>query len=72
MALNETMTKLEHILHGVTKDLSKVGRGNRAAAQRVRVGTLRLEKIGKLFRKESIAAEKTGKLKKKKQKKRKR
>lgn len=72
MALNETMGKLEHILVCVAKDLVKVGRGNRAAAQRVRVSTIHLEKIGKQFRKESVAAEKGGKLRKKKAKKRKR
>jgi hypothetical protein len=72
MSLQETMGKLELILAGISKDLCKVNRGNRAAAQRVRVGTLRLEKVGKLFRKESVAAEKSGKLRKKKTKKRKR
>lgn len=72
MSLSETMGKLEHILVCVAKDLGKVGRGNRAAAQRVRVSTIRLEKIGKQFRKESVAAEKGGKLRKKKAKKRKR
>ncbi|HSX10229.1 MAG TPA: hypothetical protein VLF94_00725 [Chlamydiales bacterium] len=72
MSLHETMGKLEHILIGVSKDLQKVSRGNRAAAQRVRVGTINLEKIGKLFRKESVAAEKSGKARKKKAKKRKR
>lgn len=66
------MSKLEDLLVTLSKDLGKVGRGNRAAAQRVRVGTIRLEKIGKQFRKESVAAEKTGKLRKKKTKKRKR
>jgi hypothetical protein len=75
MSLLETMGKLEQLLIGVTKDLNKVNRGNKAAAQRVRVGTLHLEKIGKQFRKESVAAEKAGKLRKpskKKAKKRKR
>lgn len=71
MALNETMGKLEHILVRIAKDLVKVGKGNRAAAQRIRVSTIHLEKIGKQFRKESVAAEKGGKLRKKKAKKRK-
>lgn len=65
MALNETVCKLEDLLNGLAKDLLKVSRGNKSAAQRVRVGTLRLEKVGKLFRKESVAAEKNGKFKKK-------
>ena len=49
----------------VAKDLQKVNRGNKAAAQRVRVGTIKLERVAKLFRKESVTAEKGGKLKKK-------
>ena len=72
MSLNETMGRLEHLLVAIAKDLGKVNRGNRAAAQRVRVGTIRIEKIAKQFRKESVAAEKSGKLRKKKTKKRKR
>jgi hypothetical protein len=70
MSLNDTMGKLEALLASVYKDLAKVGRGNKAAAQRVRVGTIKLEKIAKQFRKESVAAERGGKLKKKKKKKR--
>ncbi len=72
MALPETVNRLENLLGNIAKDLAKVGRGNRAAAQRVRVGTIDLEKIGKLFRKESVAAEKGRKFRKKKAKKRKR
>lgn len=74
MSLGDTMGELENLLIAVTQDLTKVRRGNKSAAQRVRVGTLSLEKVGKQFRKESVKAEKTGRLKKprKKAKKRKR
>lgn len=74
MSLAETLGLLEDLLQDLGKDLPKVFRGNQSAAQRVRVGTLRLEKLGKLFRKESVAAQKGGKLRhlKKKLKKRKR
>ncbi len=69
MALADTVGKLEYILTHLTKDLIKVGRGNKSAAQRVRVATVHLEKIGKLFRKESVDAEKgTNKKKAKKRK----
>lgn len=68
MALTNTMGKLENLLTSITKDLTKVARGNKAAAQRVRVGTIHLEKVGKLFRKESVAAEKAPKKKPKKRK----
>lgn len=68
MALNETMGKLEFLVTKLTQDLVKVAKGNRAAAQRVRVGTIDLEKVGKQFRKESVAAEKKPKKKPKKRK----
>jgi len=65
MALTDTMNQMSHLLAALEKDLIKVQRGNKAAAQRVRIGTIRLSKIGKGFRKESMQAEKTGKFKKK-------
>lgn len=65
MSLTETLHQLNMLLTGLVRDLGKVHRGNRAAAQRVRVGTIRLEKIAKRFRKESVTAEKSGKFKKK-------
>ena len=74
MSLSDTMGKLENLLSHLRTDLGKVSKGNRSAAQRVRVATIRMEKVGKQFRKESVSAEKTGKLlkAKKKAKKRKR
>lgn len=71
MALVDTVGALETILTNVTKDLRKIGRGNKSAAQRIRVSTIRLEKLGKLFRKESMHAERAS-FKKKKAKKKKR
>ena len=65
MALNDTLTQLNTLLTKVVLDLGKVSRGNKSAAQRVRVGTIDLEKISKRFRKESVAAEKNGRFKKK-------
>lgn len=66
MAFSDTMQRMQSLLEQVTVDLDKVHRGNSAAAQRVRVGTIYLEKIAKKFRKESVAAEKGGRLKRKK------
>ena len=60
MALNNTMHDMERLLKAIGDDLEKTIYGNKAAAQRVRTGTIRLEKIAKLFRKESIHAEKKG------------
>lgn len=65
MALADTINQLNHFLTNLAKDLAKVQRGNRAASQRIRTGTIKLEKVAKIFRKESVQAEKTGKFKKK-------
>lgn len=65
MAFTETMNQLNQLLVSLAKDLMKVHRGNKAAAQRVRTGTIKLERVAKIFRKESVQAEKSGKLKKK-------
>lgn len=65
MSLHETMNQLNHLLNQLLKDLPKVARGNKTAAQRVRTGTIKLEKVAKEFRKESVSAEKSGKFKKK-------
>ena len=39
-----------------TSDLTKAVGGNKAAAQRVRVNTVALEKVAKLYRKESVSS----------------
>lgn len=65
MSFTETMGELHHLLTQLLKDLDKTARGNKTAAQRVRTGTIKLEKIGKIFRKESVLAEKSGRFKKK-------
>ena len=67
MALNETIKNLNNLIHRISQDLAKTEHGNKAAAQRVRTGTIRLEKIAKHFRKESVQADKTGVLKKMKE-----
>ena len=64
MALKDTTNKIKNLLSEITSDLEKAERGNKAAAQRVRTGTICLEKTAKLYRKESIAVEKKGGLKK--------
>ena len=50
---------MEKMLRDLAVDLRKsADKGNRAAAQRVRTGTVQFAKLAKLYRKESIAAEK--------------
>ena len=76
MALKETVNQLKPLLERLCEDLEKGLRGNRAASQRVRTGSIIFAKLAKLYRKESIAEErskgpKRGKIKKKAIKKRK-
>lgn len=61
MSIKETFKDLRELLTHITTDLEKAENGNKAAAQRVRTGTVKLEKKAKLFRKESIAFEKKNK-----------
>ena len=49
---------MKDLLSHITQDLEKAEGGNKAASQRVRTGTVKLEKIAKLYRKESIKNEK--------------
>jgi hypothetical protein len=58
MSIKDTYKHLRELLCNITSDLEKSENGNKAASQRVRTGTVKLEKIAKLFRKESIATEK--------------
>jgi hypothetical protein len=61
MALKETFKHMRDLLCQITQDLEKADNGNKAASQRVRTGTVRLEKVAKLYRKESIKSEKATK-----------
>lgn len=61
MALKDTIKHLKDLLCNISSDIEKADGGNKAASQRVRTGTVKLEKIAKLYRKESIKNEKTTK-----------
>ena len=65
MALKETIKHMRDLLNNIVQDLEKSDNGNKAASQRVRTGTVKLEKIAKLYRKESIKSEKSTKGQKK-------
>lgn len=57
MALKDTIKKMDEMLAELTTDLRKASeKGNKAASQRVRTGTIKFAKLAKLYRKESIAA----------------
>ncbi len=64
MSLKETSAHLMKLLDACMKDLHKANAGNKAAAQRVRTGSIKLEKCAKMYRKESITTEKKGGFKK--------
>lgn len=49
---------MEILLAAITKDLTKTAKGNKAASQRVRTNSIKLEKVAKKYRKESISEEK--------------
>ena len=61
MSLKDTYKHLKDLLANITADLEKSENGNKAASQRVRTGTVKLEKVAKAYRKESISAEKKNK-----------
>ena len=65
MALKDTFKHMKELLTEILSDLEKSENGNKAASQRVRTGTVKLEKVAKLYRKESIASEKKNKGQKK-------
>ncbi len=58
VALKDTGAQVEELLSEMMRDLDKAMRGNKAASQRVRTASVLFTKVAKLFRKESIAAEK--------------
>lgn len=61
MALKDTIKHLRDLLSNISSDLEKSDNGNKAASQRVRTGTVKLEKVAKLYRKESIKHERATK-----------
>lgn len=65
MALKDTISNMKNLLNKIQEDLPKAENENKAASQRIRTNTIRLEKIAKLYRKESIKYEKQNKGKKK-------
>lgn len=60
MALKDTINKMKNLLDDLSKDLDKATGGNKAASQRVRTGSIKLEKVAKVYRKESVAADRKG------------
>jgi hypothetical protein len=65
MALKATMNTMKKLLAEIECELEGVEKGNKAAGKRGRKATLQFAKVAKLFRKESVAAGKSGKKRKK-------
>lgn len=57
MAIANTMKMMRSLFEEIMHDLSKAERGNKSAAQRIRVNTVAFEKVAKIYRKESLAIE---------------
>lgn len=62
MGLKESIGAMRELIYGMSQDLEKTTKGNRAAAQRVRTASVTFAKVAKQFRKESVVM--NGKLKK--------
>ncbi|NBO24459.1 MAG: hypothetical protein EBU93_04420 [Chlamydiae bacterium] len=59
MALENTVDEMKMLLSNLNEDLAKSKKGNKAASQRIRVNSIKLEKIFKVFRKESLIKERS-------------
>ncbi|NGX48603.1 MAG: Histone H1-like protein HC1 [Candidatus Anoxychlamydiales bacterium] len=57
MVLKDTIKSMHKYLECIAKDLKKADKGNKAASQRVRTCTIKLAKVSKTFRKESVSDE---------------
>ena len=53
--MKETIAKINEVMAVLQAELAKAAEGNKSAASRARKATLELEKLGKEFRKQSIA-----------------
>ena len=53
--MEKLIAQIDGILDALKADLAKAAEGNKAAAARARKATLELEKVGKEFRKVSVA-----------------
>lgn len=64
--LTQIQQGMKDLLTQIHEDLSKaISNANKAASQRVRTGTIKLEKLAKQFRKQSVKADKETKGRKK-------
>jgi len=58
MALKDTINTMKKLICDIGEDLDKSCNGNKAASQRARTNSIKFAKCAKMYRKESITAEK--------------
>ena len=56
MVYKDTVVAMKKLLQDLLKDIDKGLMGNKAASQRARVNSVKLEKLSKVYRKESLAS----------------
>lgn len=57
MAFQKTTETLVELCEAVLHDIPKALKGNKSAGQRIRTGTIKIAKISKVWRKESLEQE---------------
>jgi Histone H1-like protein Hc1 len=72
MSFLQTTEELVDLLQTILEDVPKMLRGNKTAAQRIRTKTVKIAKVSKIWRKESLEQEKKKAKPKKKEKKKRR
>lgn len=59
MSFNKSTDDMSDLLQNIMKDIPKIYKGNKLAAQRVRCATIKLAKVSKKWRKLSLEKEKS-------------
>lgn len=58
MTYKDTVAQMKRLLSDLMRDLDKGLLGNKAASQRARVNTVKLEKLSRAYRKQSLPLKK--------------
>lgn len=58
MTFKDIIKEMHNLLEHICQDLKKSEKGNKAASQRVRTRSIKLAKVAKKYRKESVSEEK--------------
>ena len=72
MSFLQTTEELVNLLQTILQDVPKMLKGNKTAAQRIRTKTVKIAKVSKIWRKESLDQERKKVKSKKKEKKKRR